>query len=380
MVYYIPCNYKYLSDILKLFYKHTNTQSSYEQEQVFLELIDNSFCKHINKKGLNKFCLIKNKKNNIFCKKHNIVKQFQPLCNGITKYGKNCKQKSKKNSNFCHYHEKKNIKNNTFVYKCNIGISQLFLLENTYAYKSEIVKKQYNIFDINSIMNKYNLLYIDLLYILNLFCKLTSQKSKKTENGWVNSCDKQLILYENKVIPKVNFLENIYDYINKYNYETFIKSFKKYNFSKIYENIYYDEIQKNRKKLKNKKKKLKQKEKKKIEKNKPKLEISYININTKYVEKKNYEHIFLDDSFCFKKFPFVYKIYKNNISFEILYFHCFINIYSKDIPKVMLFYREENKLKYIIITYKELYELLIKIYNKESVLDFIKKYFINFSP
>lgn len=110
MVYYIPCNFKYLSDILNLFYKHTNKQTSYDQEQIFLELIDNNFCKHINKKGLNKnkFCLIKNKKNNIFCKKHNVVKQLQPLCNGITKYGKTCKQKSKKkNSNFCHYHEKR---------------------------------------------------------------------------------------------------------------------------------------------------------------------------------------------------------------------------------------------------------------------------------
>lgn len=112
-------------------------------------------------------------------------------------------------------------------------------------------------------MNKYNLLYIDLLYILNIFCKLNSQKSKN-RNWLANNCGKQLTLYENRVIQKVTFLENIYDYINKYNYETFIKRFKKYNFSKIYENIYYDEIQKIQKKSKDKKKKkLKQKEKKK---------------------------------------------------------------------------------------------------------------------
>lgn len=48
------------------------------------------------------------------------------------------------------------------------------------------------------------------------------------------------------------------------------------------------------------------------------------------------------------------------------------NIY----PKSCYFMKKKNKLKYTIITYKELYELLIKIHNKESVLDFIKKYFI----
>jgi hypothetical protein len=378
MVYYIPCNFTYLSDILNLFYKHTNKQSSYEQEQVFLDLIDNNVCKYINKKGVNKnkFCF-KNNNDNNFCKRHNINKQFQPLCNGITKYGKECKQKSKFNSNYCHYHEIKNIKNNTVVYKCIIDKFQIFLLENpnVHNYKSEIVKKQYNIFDIIYFMNKYNLLYIDLLYLLNIFFNLPSQKSKKMENGWDCDCNKQLILYKNKEIQKVTFSKKIYDYIDKFKYENFIKKLKKYDFSKIYKNINYNEIQKNKKSLKNRKKKMK-----KRDKYKPNFEISYKYIDTKYIEKQNFEHIFSEELFGLKIFPFEYIINKNNIKYKILYFHCFINKDAKDTPKVNLFYNEKDKLKHIIIKYKELYDILINIYNKKSVLEFIKKYYKKFNP
>jgi hypothetical protein len=86
-----------------------------------------------------------------------------------------------------------------------------------------------------------------------------------------------------------------------------------------------------------------------------------------------------DVYFPIKKWEVELDYYKDLINYKVLYFHCFININKEDINKVWLFYEKDTVLNNIIINYRQLYNILIKQYSKQSILDFIYYYYKDFS-
>lgn len=209
---------------------------------------------------------------------------------------------------------------------------------------------------------------------------MTSQNQNILRNSWDYDNNKQVVLYEHKEnYPIIFFNNNIYTYINKYRYNKFMKYLKKIYVSNLSEIINYEEIQKKKKYLKNKKKRLKLKEKRKLEKCKPDLfcSCSYIKINC--IKPNVFEGLISEEYMYIKDWPVKYHYYKDKIPYNINYFHCFINIKNEDSQKVILFYFQNDKINHIKITYKELYDLLIKEYNSDSVYKFIKNYYKKFN-
>lgn len=380
---YIPYNINHFYDLMNLYCEITNINNPKEQKDFFLELLDNRFCKHFIKKGNNKGkpCLRKHKNDGIYCNSHMIKYQEKnKKCLGITKYGKSCLQKVKSYSDFCYYHKKKNIINNTKTYNCNIIFKQLFLIEKSYGYQNSLVKKKHSFIDIYIFLKKHNVSYSILLYTIFLIIKMTSQNQNNLRNGWDYDNNQQIVLYEHKENYPIIFFNNIiYTYINKYRYNKFMKYLKKIYVSNLSEIINYEEIQKKKKYLKNKKKRLKLKEKRKLKKCKPDLSCSYSYIKTNCIKPNVFEGIIAEESINLKDWPVKYDYYKDKIPYNINYFHCFINIKNEDSQKVILFYYKNDKINHIKITYKELYDLLLKEYNSESVYKFIKNYYKKFN-
>lgn len=381
---YAPCDVTHLSDILNICYLATKTISPYEQRRILLDLLDNNFCKHIIKKNKNKnkLCLRKHKNEGNYCSSHAIKEPiYLKKCKGNTTRGKPCQRNVRKFQDFCNYCIKKNINNNTHQYNCNINYRYLVLVENIICKNSGPLVRISNYIPfyekIKSVLCRINI-YV-LFYILNLLSEL----SKKMRIHSASNSEMQVVLYNHNVeFKKYYFLDSIYKYINKNKYENCINTLKKYNFSKLHENIYYEQIQKENKRVKNKKKnkkrRLKLKEKKRIEKNKIDLFISYSPINTKYIVPNVFDGIIIEDYVNLMKWPLKKDSYKEICNYEIAYFHCFINIKTEDTQKVKLFYYKNDELNNISITYKKLHNLLITEYNSYSVLEFIKKYFKNF--
>lgn len=246
-----------------------------------------------------------------------------------------------------------------------------------------LMKYLYNIYNrfkenINNFVKKYNTNICFLYYLILLIKKLN-------EKDEIND----VILYENK--QKYIFNNKIYEYIVETKYDNLYKYiYKLYNKNSI--NIFntllntnknnqvivYDNVFKSRlKKYIENKKKRNRKKKSKHNKNKI-LDIKHkdmVNVND-LNNKIMSEHI--DSGFiCIKIWPMEYKYYNDFLEYEIIYFHCFITDDIND-KFVLLFYKDKKDLfNCKEITYKHLYNLLIREYNKESVIKFIKYYYRN---
>lgn len=320
------CYVKHIYDIINIFWDNKN-----EQEEIFLELLDNNFCEYKyskgNKKG--KLCLKKIRKsyNGLppLCHTHNY--QLNKMkCKYLS-----CDKYRKKGSTFCPFH--------------------------------------YNKYD-NS----------DILFFED---KKVDEKTSSLDDN-----NKQMVLY-NKNRNIYLFNKNIYMYLDtKYDK---IYEFIKYIYNRDSSNIinliekkennlvkYFDLNKKFKKYKDNKKKRLRKKNKILKEKNKPHINIKEIIIDSKKLNNKTLIENTNGINISIKIWPLDYENYKEILNLEIIYFHCYINREKEDKPKVLLFYKKDNNFSNIIITYKELYNILIKEYNSKSVYDFIIYYYNNF--
>jgi hypothetical protein len=133
-----------------------------------------------------------------------------------------------------------------------------------------------------------------------------------------------------------------------------------------------------RKKRRNKKQRLRKKLiKKEIDAGTSKLDlnIEYNNINIKDLNDNYLFDIMGDITIPLKIWPLELQYHKDILEYKVIYFHCFINKGKNDIPKVLLYYRKKDVFNNIKITYSELYNLLIKKYNKDSINKFIEYYY-----
>lgn len=343
---YAPCDITHLSDLLTLCWDITDTTCPNDQKQILIDLIDDNFCKHFIKKGCNngKLCLTKHTNNNLYyCKKHIPKKLIK--CLGTNKYNKPCGRNVKKEGLLCKYCIKKNV----YVYNCKID-KPIYYVERNYdgsyndnsgsLIKNFDIEKyyinNYNYF-LNAIYNfftKYNINIEVLVFTLNLISKSSEMENKN--------------LFHQEGLDNMQL--NTYD-----------KSYNKYK-----KNL------KNRKKM-NKKMKL-------IEKKKNDVKFAYKNVNVKTL---NNDDLIINvdcGNIDIKLWPLNnYEMYKDFTPSKIIYFHNYYNIEKEDTKKVILFYKMENKFNFKKITYKELYDLLIKEYSSGSVYEFIKYYYKNFN-
>jgi hypothetical protein len=382
---YVPCDVNHFSDIIQIYCDLTDTINPLEKEKIFLEFIDDNFCKHIHKRSKNKdgLCLSKINYKSIYCKRH--TPKVLIKCYGKNRYGEKCRRNVKQKGQLCIYCIKKNVK----TYKCLINISNLFIIEESYKYSHEVVP----FFDFNNKflqhLNKYNVLFYILLIIItgkneNKMHFHMLDKNKIGYNQYAMKPDypdkdKQLVIYEHKKQPIFVFDDNIYKYLFKFNYDKIYKIIKKiYNkdFSNIISLFGFKKIKKYKE---NFKKRERQKRKKQKEKERSLLyikeEIINVNIlnNEELIQKIDCGYIDL------KVWPISYETYKDFIPHKVLYFHTYYNITNDNNKKsILLFYQIDGIFNSERISYNELYNLFIKEYNLNSVSNFIKYYFKNF--
>lgn len=392
---YAPCNVSHLSDLITLCWDLTNTRGPKEQEEIFLDLLDGNFCKHIYNKGKNKnkLCLIKHNVTSSFCKKHTPKKLIK--CSGKNRNGKNCNRNVKKEGNLCIYCIKKNVN----VYKCKINISNIFILENSYKYNNCIVP-YHNIF--SEFMNEINIFINKLLKILNkykipfdifymLLIIITGEMEHKMQFHLLKNKNiiksshfdenKKIIPYTNKKLrlPVFIFNSDIYKYILKYNYDKTYNYIKKL-YNKDFSNIKnYFNFKKTKNYIDNVKKRERIKRKKTKEKQKPLLSFDNEIIKIDTLNNKELSEKIDCGYLSIRKWPLRFESYKNIIQYNIHFFHNYYNL-TEDANKkcVILFYKINGNFNSKSISYKELYDLFIIEYNSTSVLKYIKYYFKNF--
>lgn len=390
---YAPCDVLHLSDLFKICYNMTDTNNYYEQENILLEFLDNRFCKHIYEKGKNKgkICLTKHKNTGFYCNLHtDKPKKVINKCKGNTIRGKPCGRNVKENHPFCIYCIKKNIKNNTFSYKCRIYYKNLYFIDKPIHYTSCLIPfSNYIPFHILLIqfVYKYNISIDLLFFILNMFSEIFKiLKIHLTYN------ENNAILYQHKKnYLNILFNDKIYTYIDKYNYNKFMKILKKIYTSNLYNNIHYKDI-------------------KKINPINPIYVKDIINIEKNFIKQylydKSIEYVIdvirIEDSFhenikpdvniesFFGKVGYIdkkVKVFKFPIKDN--------NIYSDIFDKYILYYKhvangnisgmkkepylayvlciENSKPKYETISFIDIFKILNKIYNKNSIINHIKE-------
>jgi hypothetical protein len=377
---YAPRDVTHLPYLIKTCWELTNITNHYEHENIFLELIDSTFCKHIHKRSKNKYklCLSKHSPDSIYCKRHKLKSLNK--CSGKNRNGDNCRRNVRREGQLCNYCIKKNVK----IYKCLINISNIFIIEESYKYDNKIVPyfdffNNLNIFikKLLDFLHKHNILFY-VLYLL-LILK-TSKNENKMQFHLLNKKEQiinnQIIVYEPKKYPIYIFNNNIYNYIERDNYDKTYKIIKK-----IYNKDFSNTIILLNKSYKNFKKNLKKRETKKKNKQKEKIKpcISFIE---KVVDVKILNNdLLINNIDCgymnIKLWPLKRESYKDILNEEIIYFHQYIYNKKSNI-QVVIFYKQNNKFTYKNISYRELYNLFIIEFKKSSVLEFIKKYYKDF--
>lgn len=257
------------------------------------------------------------------------------------------------------------FKNNNIIIKYNRFSIIKFLYEIYNKFRTEI-----DIF-----IKRYKINICFLYYLLMLI-------KKESENIY----PKDVILYKYKPISYI-FDNEIYEYINIYKNDNLLKNiYKLYNKNNnniinaflntnnnniiiLYKNVFKTKLKKY---IENKKKKARQK-KSKQKKNKI-LDIKYVDIKVSILNNELLNEKIDSGWMNIKIWPLKYDTYKDFLQYEIKYFHCYYcnNINNKS---AVLFYDINNEITYREITYKDLYYLLVKEYNKESVLSFINCYY-----
>lgn len=246
-----------------------------------------------------------------------------------------------------------------------------------------LMKYLYNLYNnfktnIYNFVKKHNINICFLYYLILLI---------KEQNEKVYS--KDIVLYQkNNIIYTFN--NNIYRYIDKIKYDNFYNYLCNLynsnniniinNILKINDNnqiiIYSNNFKKRLKKyIENKKRRIRQKKKKQNKDKQLNIKYIYVKVSTLNNELLNEK---IDSGWLnIKIWPMGFDYYKHFLNYEIKYFHCY---YTSNIKKknVVLFYKNErNIINYKEITYKELYDLLIREFNKDSIIDFIKYYYKN---
>lgn len=407
-------------------------------EEILYDLISNNYCKYINKQGktAGKMCLKRikqdknEKKQHIYCHYHRYQEKICKINNCIKKCkrgydlcNKHIKFKTKINEltnhddvfyNSIYEKEETNLYNNIDIetnnieldifiniklkglYKiCNDFMLQKYFFEHKSIFESfknnPIIK--YNEFSIfkylydlyNNFKNKIIIFLrkykINATFICCLLLLIKELKEKKYP--------KDVVLYNN--YKKYILNNNIYSYIYKekndkmYNYISYLYNT---NFNNVFnvllesnknnQIIIYNNVFKKRLKkyIENKKKRIKQKRNKK-DKNKKTLNIKYKNINVSILNNERLIEKIDCGRMEIKLWPMSFDYYKDFLNYNIKYFHCY---YSDNINDkyVILFYKNEKSIiNYKEITYKELYDLFIREFNKESIIKFIKYYYKN---
>jgi hypothetical protein len=194
-----------------------------------------------------------------------------------------------------------------------------------------------------------------------------------------SSKNKKVIIYENKIYPVFIFNNDIYKYLFKAIYDKtyeYIKNIYNKDSSNIINLFDFKKIKKYKENIKKRKR---QKIKKQKEKEKPLLTFEEKYINVKILNNEKLIEIIDCGFISVKVWPIKYELYKDILSYKILYFHNYYNMIEKDKPSVTLFYKINGVFNSEMITYKDLYALFIKEYNNKSVYNFIKKYYAKFN-
>lgn len=235
---YCPCDVNVFSDLFMEYNKIKNIPVS-EQEEMFLNLLDNRFCKYILKKGkykgkmyLRKFSKYSDCKE-IYCFEH---RYLEKKCNH-----ENCNLKCKKSYNLCNKHLKLKNKYKTSILNINEEysiFSENGMILDIYSIKiidiknipcKNMEKKNFKLieYNIDRKLNEKNIqnINVDTFYyvkdIINIENNLCNKNKYINNNNKINTYDN---IYENKY--KLEFyLSNIYYILKKENSITFIKSF-----------------------------------------------------------------------------------------------------------------------------------------------------------
>lgn len=245
-----------------------------------------------------------------------------------------------------------------------------------------LMKYLYNLYNkfktnIYNFVKKYNINICFLYYLLLLI----KEQNKKVY-------PKDVILYKNNIINYI-FNEKIYEYISKIKYNIFYKYLCKiYNTNNnniinnvlindknnqiiIYNNNFNARLKKY---IFNKKKRIKQR---KSKKNKKELKIKYIDVKVSDLNNEMLNEKIDSGWMNIKIWPMSPNYYKDFLNYEIKFFHCYYTNNIKD-KYVILFYKnEKNIINYKEITYRQLFDLLIREFNKISIIDFLKYYYKN---